>query len=96
MRFFRSRCVQLKQFLQSTKCYIGEVTTIAGATKENEVGEESTAKFGYLNGIAWSSHDNCLYVCDSGDKAVKKVAMQGVYCLSLSFSPYPFPLLLIK
>eukprot|EP00026_Physarum_polycephalum_P004697 Phypoly_transcript_04720.p1 GENE.Phypoly_transcript_04720~~Phypoly_transcript_04720.p1 ORF type:complete len:470 (+),score=59.82 Phypoly_transcript_04720:85-1494(+) len=53
------------------------VTTFAGLQKGLEDGKGLEAKFSYPRGVCLNPNDNCLYVCDSFNHAIRKVSMKG-------------------
>ena len=62
-----------------------KITTLAGATKGFADGDGDQAKFQYPHDICWNPHDKCLYVCDSVNKAIRRITLQGsfVFCFRL-------------
>ena len=47
-------------------------------------GKGKEARFFHPYGICLNPNDNCLYVCDHGNKRIRKVTMEGTSFVSLS------------
>jgi hypothetical protein len=62
----------------------GQVTTLAGSSKEFKDGIGSDAKLSGPIGMCLNPHDNCLYVSDFSHK-IKKVTMKGIFYHLFSF-----------
>ena len=61
---------------------IEEITTLAGATKGFADGAGDQAKFCYPDGICWNPYDKCLYLCDTGNNAIRRITLQGSFIFS--------------
>jgi hypothetical protein len=57
---------------------IGTVSTVAGSDRGMKNGTKEGAKFHHPNGLCFNPVDKCLYVCDTDNKAIRKVTAQGI------------------
>lgn len=56
----------------------GSITTIAGSVKGDVDGNGLNASFYGPSAISINPHDECLYVCDLGNEAIRKLTLQGI------------------
>ena len=64
------------------------VTTFAGSCKGYVDGYRPNSRFNFPRGMCINSRDQCLYVCDTGNRSIRRVTMQGTHIsshLSISF-----------
>ena len=64
------------------------VTTLAGSSEGRRDGKGSDALFQAPWGMCINPHDQCLYICDSGNNSIRKLTMQGISFLP-SLPPLP-------
>ena len=61
------------------------VTTLAGSGEKGfKDGKGLKASFQRPHGICINQRDGCLYVCDGGNNAIRRVSMQGIHHLEHS------------
>jgi hypothetical protein len=53
------------------------VTTLAGSSRGNNDATGKDAQFDFLRGICWNPFDDCFYVCDNNNNAIRRVSIQG-------------------
>ena len=56
---------------------------LAGSSEGFTDGAGDQAKFYFPHGICWNPQDKCLYVCDSGNNAIRRITLQGSFIFSL-------------
>lgn len=56
------------------------VRTLAGSTQGNVDGQGMNAKFNNPHGITFNPIDDCLYVCDYGNRMIRKITRSGTKC----------------
>ena len=54
------------------------VTTLAGSEYGHLDGSGPNARFRCPSAVCLNPHDQCLYVCDRGNEAIRKVTLQGM------------------
>jgi hypothetical protein len=57
---------------------IAMVTTVAGSTEGCMDGSGVRAKLNYPIGICINPQDQCFYICDHGNNAIRKLTTQGI------------------
>ena len=50
---------------------------LAGSTQGFADGYGDQAKFFKPYGICWNPHDECLCLCDNGNRAIRRITLQG-------------------
>jgi hypothetical protein len=66
-------------FLKFKQKIIDMVTTITGSVKGLKDDKGLNASFKYPWGMCLNPHDECLYICDSYNHAIRKLTMQGIH-----------------
>ena len=54
----------------------------AGSERGFVDGKGEFSKFNLPNGVCWNPNDSCLYLCDKGNDAIRKITLQGIVYLN--------------
>jgi sugar lactone lactonase YvrE len=55
------------------------VMTFAGTVMGDADGYGTNAQFSSPYGICWDLHGDNMYICDSGNNAIRKLSLHGTY-----------------
>lgn len=64
-----------------------DVSTLAGNLEGFQDGKGELAKFYCPTDVCFNPRDECLYVCDFGNSAIRKITLEGNFPFSLSPPP---------
>ena len=58
---------------------------LARSTQGFADGDGDQAQFRCSHGIYWNPHDKCLYLCDRGNNAIRRITLQGSFAFSFQY-----------